>query len=127
MGRRLTLTGVLAVHLGVAVVHGVSHGGLGVTLTASQNALVALTTFVGPLAGVLLARRDHRWGVPVFTVSMAAGLLLGVGLHFLLENPDHVRALPAGSWRVPFQLSAGGVALTQLGGAGFGAWRWASR
>ena len=69
----------------------------------------------------------RRWGVPVFTVSMAAGLLLGIGLHFLIENPDHVSALPAGAWRVPFQLSAGGVTLTPRGGAVLGGWQWARR
>lgn len=126
MDRNLILPAVLGLHLAVAVGHGASHGLLGVGLPAWQNGLVVLTTFVGPIAGVALDRRDHRLGVPLFAVSMAAGLVLGGLLHFLLENPDHVRALPGGPWQRPFQASAVGIALTQAGGVLAGGWAWAT-
>lgn len=127
MDRRLILLVALGAHLAVAVVHGTSHALLSVTLPAWQNGLVVLTTFLGPVAGVTLAVRGHPWGIPVFTASMTGALLLGGFLHFLVENPDHVRALPSGPWRRPFQASAVGLALVDTAGLAVGSWTWWTR
>lgn len=124
MGRPLILSGVLSLHLAVAVLHGASHGLLGVALPAWQNVLVLLTTFIGPVLGLVLAHRGHRWGIPVFTVSMGASLLLGGLLHFIIENPDHVAAIPTGLWHAPFQISAAAVGITAATGALAGGWTW---
>lgn len=127
MDRRVALSGVLGLHLLAAVAHGTTHGFVPVWLTVEQNVVVALTTFVGPVAGVALDRRGHPLGLPLFTLSMAGALLVGGGLHFVVENPDHVGAIPAGPWRVPFQLSAGGVGLTAALGAVIGGGYWFGR
>lgn len=124
MDRRLILPAVLGLHLALAVAHGATHGLADVRLPAWQNALVLLTTFLGPAVGVELDRRGHWLGVPLFTVSMAGSLALGSLLHFLVENPDHVATLPAGPWRFPFQLSAAAVGLTPAAGVVAGAWLW---
>lgn len=126
MGRSLILPAVLVVHLAVAIVHGATHGLLGVGLPGWQNGLVLLSTFVGPVVGVGLARRDHPLGVPLFTVSMAGALALGGLLHFLVENPDHVGSLPASPWRLPFQASAVAVGVTPTVGLIAGGWCWLS-
>lgn len=127
MDRRLILLVALGAHLAVAVAHGTSHALLAVTLPGWQNGLVLLTTFLGPVVGVALAVRGHPWGIPVFTVSMAGALVLGGLLHFLVENPDHVRALPLGPWRRPFQATAVGLVLVDTAGLAAGSWAWWTR
>lgn len=124
MGRKLILSGVLGLHLVVAVFHGASHGLLGVTLPAWQNALVLATTFLSPILGVALVYKGHPWGIPLFTVAMAGSLAIGGLLHFFLENPDHIMVIPTGTWHASFQLSAGGVAVTATIGALTGSWAW---
>lgn len=124
MDRTLALTGALVAHLAVAATHGLSHGLLPVGLAPWQNAVVLVTVFLGPVVGVGLVRHDHPLGLPLFTVSMAAGLLFGLTFHFLLENPDHVHAVPGGAWRFPFQATAVGLVITGGVGAGLGAWYW---
>lgn len=127
MDRDVILIGALALHLAVAAVHGTAHGLMGVGLPLWQNALVALTTFLGPVAGVALAIRDHPVGVPLFTVSMASALALGGLLHFVVESPDHVLAVPSGEWRALFQASALGVLLTPTLGVAAGVWAMSGR
>jgi hypothetical protein len=123
----LLLPATLVVHLLAAVAHGSTHALVPVPLGPWLNALVLATVFLGPIAGVALASRGHPLGVPLFTATMAAGLLLGITLHFVVENPDHVHAVPASPWRLPFQASAVGVALTGALGAVVGAWCWRDR
>ncbi|WP_440991595.1 hypothetical protein [Haloarchaeobius baliensis] len=120
-GRRL-LAIILVVHLVAATTHGLTHGLVPVPLPPWQNALVVATTFLGPIFGVVLHARGHRSGLPLFTVSMAGAFLLGVLLHFVVESPDHVHAVSAGTWQLPFQVSAAAVALTPLLGVVVGAW-----
>lgn len=124
MERRVALVGVLGLHLAVAVAHGAAHELVPVWLSAELNALVALTTFLGPVAGVALAWRGHRLGVPLFTVSLAGAFLLGLVLHFLVENPDHVQAVGAGPWQLSFQATAFAVGLTAALGTVVGARYW---
>jgi len=122
--RRVVLLGLVAAHLVVATVHGTAHALVPVRLTAWGNAVVVATTFVGPVVGVALAWRGHPLGVPVFTASMAGALATGGVLHFLVENPDHVHAIPAGRWQLPFRASAGALAITQAVAVGVGTWYW---
>ncbi|WP_267641330.1 hypothetical protein [Haloarchaeobius amylolyticus] len=122
MQRQTVLLAVLGLHLAVALGHGATHGLVPVPLPPWQNALVLATVFVGPVVGAALAVRNHPLGLPVFTASMACALVLGVSLHFVVEGPDHVHAIPAGQWRLAFQVSAVGVAVTPLLGTLVGAW-----
>jgi hypothetical protein len=122
--RRMAVHLALVAHLTVAVAHGVTHALVPVWLTTTQNAVVLSTTFVGPVVGVALASRDHPAGIPLFTLSMLGALAVGGGLHFVVENPDHVSAIPAGPWRLPFRASALAVALTPALGTATGAWAW---
>jgi hypothetical protein len=85
------------------------------------------TVFVGPAVGVALLWRGHPLGPPLFTLSMAGAVLLGGSLHFLVDNPDHVHAIPAGPWRLPFRVTAAGVAVTPAIGTAVGLWYWRGR
>lgn len=124
MDRDVALPAALAVHLAAAAVHGATHGLVPVPLPSWVNVLVLGTVLVGPVAGVALARRGHPGGVPLFTASMAAALLLGLALHGLVETPDRLDLVPAGPWRLHFQASAVGVAAAQALGAAVGVWCW---
>jgi hypothetical protein len=56
---------------------------------------------------------------------MFGSLLFGVYHHYILVSPDHVAHLPAGDSQGLFRLTAAAMAVVELAGAGFGAWRWA--
>lgn len=124
MDRNVTLLGVLALHLTVAILHGTTHALVPVPLPVWQNLLVLGMVFVGPVVGASLVIRNHPLGPAVFTVSMAAAFLLGGVLHFLVENPDHVTEIPLRQWRVAFQASAVGVAITPAIGTAIGLHFW---
>lgn len=124
MNAERVLGGVLGLHLAVAVAHGSAHGLAPVPQPPWQNVLVLTTVFLGPIAGVALLRRGHSLGIILFTVTMAAGLLLGGILHFLVENPDHVNRVPRNQWRPLFEASAWGVFLTRIIGTVAGTWAW---
>lgn len=127
MDRRVALAAVLGLHLATALVHGSTHALVPVRLAPWQDVLVLATVFVGPVLGILLDRRGHPLGIPLFTLSMAGAFLLGGALHFVVENPDHVAAIPASPWRLAFQVSAVGVAVTPAAGAVLGARYWLER
>lgn len=124
MDRAVILGLVLGLHLAAAVLHGIAHGLVPVELAWWQNGLVIVSVFVGPITGVALDRRDRPLGLPVFTVSMAGALAIGAVLHFLVENPDNVSAIPAGQWRFLFQVTAVGVFVTPLVGTAVGLRYW---
>lgn len=107
-GRTLRLVGpLLALHLLAHAAHGIAHAAIPVVLGPALTASVALLIFVLPTAGFLLLWRGvDRLGVALFTVAMAASLLLAGVLHFVVPNPDNVASIPAGAWQVPFQLTA---------------------
>lgn len=126
--RRLLLA-ALGLHLAVSTFHGLTHGLVPVDLAPWQDAVVAVTTFLGPIAGAALALggrrvgvRNPRVGVAVFVASMAAALAFGGYFHFVVENPDHVGAIPPGPWRLPFQASAAGVLVANGIGVAVGLW-----
>jgi hypothetical protein len=111
------LLGALGLHLAASTSHGLTHGLVPVDLAPWQNAVVLATTFVGPVIGAALWLRGDgdasfapRLGLVVFTGSLALAFAFGVYFHFVVWNPDHVHAVPADPWRLPFQTSAVGVA-----------------
>lgn len=127
MDRQLILSAVVGLHLLVAIIHGSSHALVPVSLGPIMNGVVLVTVFLGPIVGVVLERRDHPFGVPLFTVTMAGALVIGGILHFLVENPDHVAELPPSQWRPLFRVSALGVFITPALGLVVGAWYWLVR
>lgn len=127
MDRNAVLIGALGLHLLVAGVHAGSHFSIPVSLGPALDVVVLVVVFVAPTAGVALAVRNHPAGIPLFATSMAGALVLGGALHFLVEGPDHVHAIPRGAWRFPFRASAVGLAVVEATGATLGAWYWYAR
>lgn len=123
-GVRLAGVALLA-HLAVNLAHGVPHATIPVQLPAWLDAVVALTVVGLPVAGVaLLWRGRGRLGAALFTLSVAAALLVGLALHFVVPGPDNVAAAPAGPWRLPFRATAVGIAVVDLLAVAAGAWTW---
>lgn len=115
MDRRVVV-GLVALQLVVAATHGLAHGELGVTLPALLTWLVALTTFLGPVAGAVLTWRRHPAGPPVVAGSLLGAAGLGVALHFAVASADNVAAVGTGIWPAGFRWTAVALALVQGGG-----------
>lgn len=140
-GASRRLAAALLVHLAASGVHGLTHGLVPVDLAPWQDAVVLVTTFLGPIAGATLAlgagrladrgdrapARATRLGLAVFTLSLAVALGFGAYFHFVAWTPDHVHAVPAGPWRLPFQASAVAVATGNALGVAAGLWCWRRR
>lgn len=123
-GVRLAGLALLA-HLLVNLAHGVPHAEIPVPLPAWLDATIALTVVVLPVIGVgLLWRGRSEVGAALFTVSVAAALLLGLVLHFVVPGPYNVSAIPDGTWQPPFRTTAVGVAVVDSLATAAGVWTW---
>lgn len=110
------LAALVIVHLVVAVIHGVAHGGARVPLSPAALAFVIVVIEIGPLAGLVLMRVQPRGGPALVAVTMAGALLFGIVNHVVLTGPDHVAHVVA-DWRWLFGSTAALLALTEAGGA----------
>lgn len=109
---------VVFVHGALTVPHAIAHIAEQATLPAAANAFVAIVIMTAPLVALgLLWRRRHWLGGLLLLSSMLAALLFGIVFHYLLPGPDHVASVPAGPWQLPFQLTAGLLALSEAIGA----------
>ena len=116
-------TTLLVVHLVVTVGHSIAHVGASVFLPPGLTAVIQLVFLLGPIAGVVLLRRGReRLGAAVFTASMVVALAFGFAFHFVLDTPDHVAAVPAGPWQLPFRLTAVAFFPVDAAGALLGGW-----
>jgi hypothetical protein len=109
------LAALVIVHLAVAVVHGIAHGGAHVSLTPVALAFVIIVIQLGPLVGLALTRVQPRGGAAVVAVCMAGALLFGAVNHFVLPGSDHVSHVDP-EWRALFGSTAALLALVEAGG-----------
>jgi hypothetical protein len=113
---------VVLVHAALTVPHGIAHVAEHATLPAAANAFVAIVIVTAPVVALgLLLRHRRRLGGLLLLISMLGALIFGVVFHYLLPGPDHVASVPAGSWQLLFQLTAGLLALCEAIGALVGA------
>ena len=95
---RVTVTALVAAHLGIAVWHGWAHSVLGVVLPQDKEIFVLVSVIALPLlAGALVWTRWAKAAAWLFTLSMLAALAFGVYHHYVMISPDHVAHLPAGT------------------------------
>jgi hypothetical membrane protein len=119
-----TITGLVAVHLGITLWHGNAHQRLGVTLSPEQKLFVYGVIVIAPIvATLLLWLHRETTGAWLFFLSMLGALLFGVYHHYVLVSADNVHYLPAGSAgvRAAFVTSAGALALLELAAVIYGA------
>jgi hypothetical protein len=113
---------IIVTHLGAAALHGVAHGALGVTAGGPAGLLVvAVAVYVGPLVALAALLRGRRVaGALVLSVSMAAALVYGITVHYVLHTPDHVASAPPGLWSDVFRSSAAAIAVLETCGLAAG-------
>jgi hypothetical protein len=113
----ITVTLVVLAHTVVMLVHGAAHMRLHVELSTWANIYVLFIVGIGPIVGLFLLRsRRQRIGATILFTTMLGALLFGLWKHFIAHGPDHVM-LQAGPWRLPFQATAGLLAVSELTGA----------
>lgn len=121
----LVLGATLVLHLLTHIIHGLPHVGIPVNLRPALLAGVVLFVYVLPLVGItsILLGADQI-GVLTFTTGMVGSFLQSNLLHFLLSNPDNIRALGAGPWQDVFAGTAVMIAVVDGFGIILGVYAW---
>jgi hypothetical protein len=109
------------IHAALTVPHGMAHAAEQANLPPAANAFVAIVIVAAPFValGLLWGHMRLLGGLLLFA-SMLAALLFGIVFHYVLPGADHVAHVPAGPWQLPFQLTAGLLALAEGAGATVG-------
>lgn len=117
--QRLTLAGVVMLHLIVSVVHGSAHDGAAVEQGPAAMAFIVLVIIAGPLIGVAWMWLNSRAGARLIAITMAASLLFGLINHFINPGADRVDHVAA-AWRSLFESTAVLLAVLEAAGAALG-------
>jgi hypothetical protein len=123
---RTAATVIVLAHLAVSLLHGAAHSGAAVPLSALQNAFVWIVILAGPLVALWMIWTGRRFGPELLALTMGGSLVFGIVNHFVVESPDHVAHITSEAWRLPFQLSAAGLALLEAAGTAVGIRWWAA-
>lgn len=116
------MAAAVIIHLGVTVVHGMSHARANVALSAASMVFVWAVIMIGPLAGLILQRTVlPRAGAWVIAATLFGSFVFGLVNHFLIPGIDHV-AHVVGPWRVMFGVSAALLAVTEALGSALAVW-----
>jgi hypothetical protein len=121
---KIAITGLVAIHVAVAVWHGNAHTALAIELRPEETAFVVVVILLAPLiAAPLVWTRYVRVGVWMFFLSMVGALLFGAYHHYVVVSPDNIGHLPHGSAeaQATFIASAGALAVLELASALYGA------
>jgi len=112
---------VVLVHAVAFGFHGVAHTGLHIELSRWANIFVACTIGIGPIVGLCLSlSRPARVGAAILTVTMAGSFWFGLWKHYLVASTDHVAHLPDAFWKLPFQITACLLLVSEAAGAAVG-------
>ena len=121
---KIVITGLVGVHLVVAIWHGGAHTELAIALPPLKSFFVYAVVLLAPIAAAALAwTRYLSTGLWLFLLSMLGSYLFGVYHHYVLISPDNIGHLPPGSVasHSHFIVSAAVLALTELFAALWGA------
>ncbi|HEY7186102.1 MAG TPA: hypothetical protein VH436_06110 [Vicinamibacterales bacterium] len=117
--QRLTLAGVVILHLIVTAFHGSAHNGAAVEQGWAAMAFIFLVIIAAPLVGVGWMWLDPRTGARIIGIAMAASLLFGLVNHFIIPGADHVNHV-APAWRGLFASTAVMLVIIEAAGAALG-------
>jgi hypothetical protein len=113
----ITAALVVLVHTVVMLVHGAAHLHMNIGLSPWAKVSV-LGIGIGPIVGLSFLRsRWQRTGATILFITMIGALLFGLWNHFITRGADHVMHLQAGPWRLPFQVTAGLLLISEAVGA----------
>jgi hypothetical protein len=117
-------TAVVALSVGVNLVHTASHAGQHVmSLPAWQLTYIAVVIYAAPVvAAVLLWTRYGLAGAWLLVAAMAGSLVFGLLYHFVVPGPDNVFTQSPGPWRTTFGVTAVLLAPLQVIGGSVGFW-----
>jgi hypothetical protein len=117
------LAGVVLTHLGLSMIHGVTHLEAHVLLSSAAMLFVIAVILVGPVLGLIVQRfASARVGAWLITTTLAAAMIFGLVNHFVLSGPDHVMHV-APPWRMAFASTAALLLLTETFGSSLALWR----
>jgi len=117
--RTLVITAALVVlvHTVVMLVHGAAHMRLNIGLAPWAKIYVLGIVGIGPIVGLSFLRSSRqRTGAAILFITMIGALLFGLWNHFIAQGADHVMHLQAGPWRLPFQVTAGLLLISEVAG-----------
>jgi hypothetical protein len=115
----ITAVLVVLVHTIVMLVHGMAHVQLNIGLSPWAMIYVLGIVGAGPIVGLIFLRSSQqRTGATILFTTMIGALLFGLWNHFIAPGADHVMELQAGAWRLPFQVTAGLLLISEVAGAG---------
>jgi hypothetical protein len=113
----ITAALLVLVHTVVVLFHGAAHLQLKIELNWWAKIYVVGIVGVGPIIGLsFLKSSRQRTGASILFVTMMGALAFGLWNHFIAQGADHVMHLQAGPWRLPFQVTAGLLACSELAG-----------
>jgi hypothetical protein len=122
-GHRWTAA-VVAVHLVLALAHGLPHEVAPVPLATWQTAFVAVVVFAGPPVGLWFAWRGYGLlGGGLLAATGAASFLFGTYFHFVSDTADNVARVD-GAWGGPFLVTAVLLSVAALAVTVAGVVRW---
>jgi hypothetical protein len=114
----ITATLAVLVHTVVMLVHGAAHMRLNIVLSPWAGTYVLCVVGIGPIAGLISLRTSRqRSGAMILFITMIGGLLFGLWNHFIAYSADHVMHVQAGPWRLPFQVTAWLLLISEAAGA----------
>ena len=128
--RKMVITGLVAVHLAATLWHGSLHSRLSINLSPSQTLFIIIVILMAPIvAAALVWTRYVSIGLWLFFLSMLAAFLFGAYHHYVMVSPDNINYLPGTSAEADrqFAISAGAIALLELGSTLYGAFCLGSR
>jgi hypothetical protein len=109
MKRGAAIAGTLVILLNavVTLAHDEAHSGLGVELSAFQNAYAYTVIVGGPLLALALLWTPWiRQAGLLLALAMAGSLAFAAFFHYVHVSPDHVDHLPEGDAQGLFRLTA---------------------
>ena len=115
--------GAVAIHFVVVVLHSIAHQVLSVNASPAQLAFIIPVIIVAPVVAGIVLPKFERGGTILLTASMLGSLVFGVYYHFIADTIDHVAHvafLQPVFWSQIFQLTAFGLALSEMFGTGLG-------
>ena len=111
---------VVILHAIVTIPHSIAHTNLHIAMDTWQNIYIFVVILIAPIVAAVIIWTRRRSGFALLTISMIGSFVFGVYYHFIATGSDNAFRLSASSWTLTFQLTAGLLAITELGGAVIG-------
>ncbi len=114
----ITAALVVLVHTVVMLIHGAAHIRLNIELSPWANIYVLGIVGIGPITGLIFLRSSRQCtGAMILFITMIGALFFGLWNHFIVPGSDHVMHLQPSPWRLPFQVTAGLLLVSEATGA----------